>query len=207
MFDLRRITSISDPCLLPALRIYEQAFPPHEQMTPSFWIGNLLDSSEHARHFVAAIDRGSEEVVGMAFYEIVRPADGAPIVRLWYLCTRAGLRGQGVGSQVYQKLISQFFAEGIGAMLFEVERPDTAIQQGVEAAELAARRIRWYQRNGARLLLNVDYLQPVDNGLPPTPMYLMIHSSDPAITPDEALRLATVELRLPAAAIGPLRLE
>jgi GNAT superfamily N-acetyltransferase len=204
--DLHRIDGITDPSLLPALRIYEQAFPLNEQMTASFWIENLLDRSEGARNFVVAIDRESDQVAGMAFYDYCRSGAESPVVRLWYLCTRADLRGQGLGRQFYQILIAHLFATGARAMVFEVERPDVALQHGPDAAEMAARRIRWYQRNGALLLSNIDYLQHVDNGLPPTPMYLMIHPQR-TLTPEEAFRIVTEEIRWTAVAIGPLALE
>jgi GNAT superfamily N-acetyltransferase len=204
--DLHSITSITDPCLLPALRIYEQAFPPYEQMTPSFWIQNLLQLPEGRLGFTAALNREDGDVVGMAFYQVTRPALQPPVAYLWYLCTRDDLRGQGVGAQIYQRLVAQFFEDGIGAVVFEVERPDVAIAHGADSADLAARRIRWYQRNGARLLQNVDYLQHVDNGLQPTPMHLMIHSQQP-LTPDEAFRILTEDAGLKAVAIGLLSLD
>ncbi|MCW3095255.1 MAG: acetyltransferase, N-acetylglutamate synthase [Chthonomonadaceae bacterium] len=204
--ELHRIDGITDPYLLPALRIYEQAFPLYEQTTTSSWIENLLDRSESARIFVVALDRESDQVAGMAFYETCRSVSQPPVVYLWYLCTRVDLRGQGLGRKIYQMLTERLFATGARAIVFEVERPDAVLLHGPDAAELAARRIRWYQRNGALLLSNVDYLQHVDNGLPPTPMYLMIHPQH-ALTPEEAFRIMTEEVELKANAIGPLGLE
>ena len=204
--DLHDVHGLTDPCLLPALKLYEQAFPLYEQMTTSFWIENLRDMPGKARHFLAAIDRENDEVVGMAFYEICRSAPALAVARLWYLCTREERRGQGLGSRMYGILISRLFAEGVRAVAFEVERPDAAIDHGDDQAELAARRIQWYRRNGAMLLQNVDYLQYVDNGLPPTPMYLMIHPQAP-LSGEEAFRLVTEVLGLKAEAVGPLVLE
>ena len=204
--ELYPIMSIADPLLLLALRIYETSFPPHEQMTPSFWIKNLLTLAEGTVSLTAFIDQDNRDVVGMAFCETIRPVSRPSVVFLWYLCIRADQRGAGIGAQAYQRLISRFFDEGICALVFEVERPDVAIEHGAGAADLAARRIRWYQRNGARLLRNVDYLQHVDNGLPPTPMYLMVHSPHP-LTPEEAFRMLTEDVGLNAQAVGPLSLE
>ena len=204
--ELHPITGIADPCLLPALRIYEQGFPPHEQMTPSFWIKTILELPEGKLNFIAIVNQDDSDVVGMTVYERFRPASQPPVAYLWYLCIREDLRGQGVGGQIYQRLTSQFFDEGINALVFEVERPDVAIAHGTAEADLAVRRIRWYQRNGAKLLLNVDYLQHVDNGLPPTPMHLMIHSRHP-LTPDEAFRIMIDDAGLKAQAVGPLSLE
>ncbi len=204
-FVLHTVSEITDPRLLPALRIYEQAFPVYEQMTSSFWIRLLLSPNDDAMQFISVVDTESDEVVGMILYQIHRHEQSAPVAVLWYFCTRSDIRNRGSGGEIYQIMVSRLFAEGVRAMVFEVERPDVVIKQSVEGAELAERRIRWYQRNGAKLIKNADYLQYVDNGLPPTPMHLMIHTPSP-VTPEEAFQIATEAAGMDATAIGTLEL-
>ncbi|HVK02857.1 MAG TPA: GNAT family N-acetyltransferase [Armatimonadaceae bacterium] len=189
------IESVHDPRLVPALRVYHESFPLHEQMSVPFWFETVLSLPLPDTHLLAVVDDETDgATVGMVFYQTVAGAGGdnaPPVALLWYLCTRGDRRGAGLGAAAYQTLVRTLFANGIAALVFEVEIPEEAGAQehGGEAAEMARRRIAWYRRNGARVLEGVRYLQSVDNGSEPTPMHLMVHTPAP-VTPDEAYALA-----------------
>jgi ribosomal protein S18 acetylase RimI-like enzyme len=190
---LHPITSVHDPHLIPALRIYQEAFPVHEQMSVAFWFETVLSLPQPGTQFYAAVDRETGETLGMALYRTPGMAGEVPppepVAFLYYLCVRGDRRGEGLGATVYQDLVRSLFRTGYAAMVFEVEKPEEARRHGEAAGEVAERRVRWYQRNGARLLRGVDYLQTVDTGLPGTPMHVMIHTPN-AVTPETAYALA-----------------
>ncbi len=97
-------------------------------------------------------------------------------------------RGNGFGAEVVKRLASSDGARSIGLpskpLLLEVELPETS--------ELAARRIRFYERNGLVTLDDVPYFQPpYADGLPDVPMMLMA-SERPADPVGTAMILHTI---------------
>jgi GNAT superfamily N-acetyltransferase len=106
-----------------------------------------------------------------------------------YLATRSDLRGQGVGAVLYQQVVEELcLRRGSEILLFEVEKPEVMAAESPEAAQLAQRRIDWYQRQGARLLEGIRYVQSVA-WQPPVEMALMFHNVA-ALTPTEAFSRA-----------------
>lgn len=74
-------------------------------------------------------------------------------------------RGKGTGS----KMLSHLFSKIGGNVLIEVEHPTT---------EEAARRIKFYERNGFRVRREFDYLQPpYGPGQEEVPLLLMTHGN------------------------------
>jgi GNAT superfamily N-acetyltransferase len=106
---------------------------------------------------------------------------------LWYLAIAPQARSAGLGTRFYQEIVRRLEPSAFRAMLFEVEIP--AQQAGELGREDARRRIRFYHRQGARLLTGIDYLQYVGPHCPATPMHLMVQPLRP-LNPQEAFRLA-----------------
>jgi len=192
-----RITSFRDPHLPAVADLWQESFPPAEQIRLGEWVRwlvELTDAPERCadRELVALLSPDDDGVVGLAYLQVVPVATDARVAVLWYLATRADLRGAGLGATAYTELRRRLLAEqGCAALVFEVERPDLP-GQSAEAAALAARRIAWYQRQGARLLLGIDYRQCV-GWQPEVPMHVMIDA--PAdLTPQRALVLARAAL-------------
>jgi GNAT superfamily N-acetyltransferase len=211
---LHEIESLFDDRLPGVLDIYQESFPPREQMRLSWWVQLLRQKtagqeSDEGRHLVAIVRADDDQVVGMAYYETYPLAEGgggSAVGYLWYLATRSDLRGQRIGAGAYAALIERILGQaGCRAVVFEVEIPEEAARFSEGEAEFARRRIAWYQRNGAKLLRGIRYVQDV-GWQPPVPMHLMIHSRD-AIDAGAAFTLVQTVLEDAVEQVGPLSLE
>ena len=81
---------------------------------------------------------------------------GAVFIR--YFAIDDDLRGQGHGSLLMERLVEHLTASGAIALLLDVEDPD-----GEPDNSEHIHRIRFYERNGVRLLTVPDYA-PLDHG-------------------------------------------
>jgi hypothetical protein len=80
---------------------------------------------------------------------------------------------------VYRQVTEELFTNrNIETLVFEVEKPEVMGAESSEAAHIARRRIDWYQRQGARLLDGIRYVQSV-GWQPPVEMNLMFHCKKP----------------------------
>jgi GNAT superfamily N-acetyltransferase len=166
------ICSLNDELLVDWLILYETAFPPEERLLVSTFVRTLQRKEQGERlstEMLAAVDP-ERSLVGLAFYES-HPKTST--IALWYLATHVAQRRQGFGSQIYQEIICRGRVLEYHAMVFEVEIPEYALSP--EQKELAERRIRFYRRNGAKLLTGIHYTQSVGPHQPVTPMHLMFH--------------------------------
>lgn len=198
------ITNLHDEFLAPWLDLYETAFPPEERiLTSVFW--KILKAKEKGAlseaEMLAAIDVAQNRLVGIAFYEIQIEDSAA---NLWYLAVDSKLRSQGLGSHIYQEIVRRIQAANCQAMLFEVEIPENA--HTPEIQRLAEQRIRFYRRNGAKLLSGIHYLQFVGSHQPLTPMHIMLHPFQ-AISAASAFSLANAVFDHTISQIGALSLE
>jgi ribosomal protein S18 acetylase RimI-like enzyme len=190
--SLHQIKHWQDPALPEVLDLYQTSFPPNEQMRLSWWIQLLNELSlqsgpeQPERLLYAALETGADDVVGFAYCEVYK----AQLVGfLMYLATRADLRGQGVGAEVYQQVVEELCPRrGSEILLFEVEKPEVMAAESPQAEQLARRRIGWYQRQGARLLEGIRYVQSV-GWQPPVEMALMFHNGA-VLSPTEAFSRA-----------------
>lgn len=185
----RDITTLDDPLYDDYLDLYQKAFPLNEQMLVSDFNRalrrNVLEEPTDQRLVAAVASDGN--LAGMARYSIDAISNAGV---LWYLAVSEDSRGLGTGSGFYAEIVRRLTEElpGLAALVFEVERPDCA--GSPEDAVLAERRIRFYQRNGARLLCGVDYVQST-GWQPDVPMHLMVHSFS-AKSPEEAFNVCSV---------------
>lgn len=193
--QIHRIETIRDARTVPALRIYSDSFPLEEKMSVAYWLEALLSLPDPAKHlYIATPEESADDVVAMLYAETIRGENDEQVVALWYLCTRADTRGTGVGGLIYDDLVRRVFADGVRALVFEVEKPEVVARSRGELAEaLARRRIAFYQRHGASLLDAVAYSMQVDHNAPPVAMHVMVHTPNP-VNRDTALRYANIAL-------------
>lgn len=165
------IKYLADDLLLPWLDLYEISFSPHEKILVSSFLRNLKQKEQNPEDqscFLAALDE-LKELVGMGYYEVI-PDPKAGL--LWYLAISPNRRGSGLGAQFYQEIARRVQAAGCQVLIFEVEKPE--LMPTDEERKIASRRIQFYQRQGARLLNGIEYVQMVGPHQPPTPMHLMV---------------------------------
>ncbi|MCS6776920.1 MAG: GNAT family N-acetyltransferase [Chloroherpetonaceae bacterium] len=175
---VHEIHSEQDPLWPQWQAIYRESFPDHERMSEAFFTEKLrAHSTGPARDFhLLAMASPAGEVAGIACYELRRLSRAGV---LWYLATRAHQRNRGYGAMLYAEITRRLRSAGASALFLEVEIPEIVAAQGEDRAQWAARRIAWYQRQGALLLTGIHYLQHVDQPFPPVPMHLMVHPLEP----------------------------
>jgi ribosomal protein S18 acetylase RimI-like enzyme len=168
-----RILSLYNDLIMPWLDLYETAFPPNERILVSSILKRISDNHNAPAKgiYTAAILNQDNQFIGMSMVEL--PA-GKPVGILWYVAVTPGQRSRGWGSKIYRGIVSQINPEIYKALVFEVEIPGQP-----DSSPEAERRIRFYQKNGARLLTGIHYLQSVGWHQPPTPMHIMIHPLQP----------------------------
>jgi ribosomal protein S18 acetylase RimI-like enzyme len=185
---VHEINDLTDPLLLPWLDLYETSFPYHEKVMVSNHLAAIqrrAAGNDRNHVFLAALSAPAT-LVGIARYHML-PEVG--VACLWYLAIAPQARSAGLGTRVYQEIVHRLEPSVFRALIFEVEIP--ANQPGETERENARRRIRFYHRQGARLLTGIEYLQYVGPHCPATPMHLMVQPLRP-LAPQDAYRLAKV---------------
>ena len=195
--------TINDPhddLFLPWLDLFETAFPPNEKILVSAILNILRNKSKgeaQGMKIVAILDE-NDKFISMAMYQL--PPD-KPVGVLWYVAVLPDQRSKGWGSKIYNGILSQINPKIHKALVFEVEIPG-----GADLSPDAERRIRFYQKNGAKLLTGIHYLQSVGWHQPPTPMHIMIHPMQP-MDAEAAYELAHNIFEEAMQKTGPLTLE
>ena len=172
--ELRRITTGSEERMAKICSLYESSFP-QEELRPFERIREELESPNGDRltRLIAAVD--GDSAPGISIFALF-PA--ASLGYLWYLCVDPSTRGSGLGGKLYRESLDVLnrdasdLGTSLRGMIFEVERTTT------EAHPVYGdpfRRIRFYQRLGARLIEGYDYHQPAIPPHGPVPLQLMFH--------------------------------
>jgi ribosomal protein S18 acetylase RimI-like enzyme len=200
--EFRELSTPHDPLLPAWLDLYERSFPPEEKVPQTEHV-SLLErraAGEEVRAMLLAAVDEKNQLAGMARYELYGRADYLP-----YLAVAEDRRGSGIGSAFYtwifRSLTARRGTEALG-LLFEVEIPE--LGHDLETRINAERRIRFYQRLGAKLLRGIRYEQVIA-GHPPVPMHLMVHTFG-ALSPQDAFVLASELFEIERTA-EPLALE
>lgn len=151
MVNLRRITSAEDKDFMKLAELYIEAFPPEERREIS-QLEKLLNSRPEM--FCNAVECDGK-LAGLFVYW-----NFGDFWYLEHLAVYADMRNHKIGQQVLD------FAKDhlIGTRLLEVEPDDE---------DMAVRRIKYYQRNGYKILAK-DYVQPSYDGVRPAlPLWIM----------------------------------
>lgn len=206
---MMRVVESKSPYAMPALSIQQASFPHHELMTDRFW-QNMLEviATKPDYHWYAILDDSNErQVVGMIFFEIVRPNENSiPGASLWYVSIDYKHRGRGAGTVAYKTIVSLVKSLGCNELLFEVEIPEH-YEVGSDEFCFAQKRIEWYRRNGAKLLSGIKWWQEVDSGSPPTEMSLMVDTLGKSPTVNDVYDRACLVLGKDIEQTGLLILE
>lgn len=131
--------------------IYGEAFPPKEQIP----FADLVRPPAGEDRDVYVLTE-STDVYGFAS---VFALQGFPALFLEYLAVRRSCRSGGLGSLLWHHIRETAAARSVSGVVLEVEDPD---QTGIDPAEaeLRRRRIRFYERGGARTLPVSGYRVP-----------------------------------------------
>ncbi len=142
--------------------LYKEAFPPSERIDPdtlkpslSRGVRWLWVTSEDGAYvsFALAIDLGRSAWL------------------LEYMATHSPRRSDGIGRKLLDRVRSDLLAAHAARLYIEVEPPGDQIG----ADSLAARRLAWYKRQGAHILLDSDhYAIPDQSSGGAVPMLLLV---------------------------------
>ncbi len=183
---VREIVSPDDRALARIKEIYRASFPPAERLGDWFFDEGVRGRAGAPRpgwplyHLLAA-EQG--EVTGFTAAEyFLEEGDGSPVNLgfLVYLAVDERFRGGGIGAHLYACALALLAVDArmagreLAGMAFTVERPEEAASASERS--LRARRISFYERQGAMLLGGVDFVNPpLRPGEAPIPLHLMYH--------------------------------
>ena len=140
-------TSINEPLRTQLERIYEASFPPEEREDTR----HVFDVSPDREMFVA---RDPDARSALGFASVIHATNRVAL--LDYLAVSADARSGGIGGCLLDAVL-EGLSQGATEMVFmELERPESASEP-----ELAARRVRFYERHGCEPVEWVpDYWMP-----------------------------------------------
>jgi GNAT superfamily N-acetyltransferase len=149
-YSLQPVEALSPPALTALRRIYEEGFPLHERAS----FAAVTDQRQGGELALALVGDGQPR--GFA---LLRPLGGTGWIYLRYFVVDGARRGQGLGGLLWDQLTARLGTAGYTLLVFDVEDPDEP-GRGPDEAELRLRRVRFYQRHGARLLPVTGYRTP-----------------------------------------------
>jgi GNAT superfamily N-acetyltransferase len=149
--------------------LYLLSFPLNERRDFDFLLEGL-----RLGNYQMLVYLKEKSVYGLSF---VYFPEHEPFALLDYFAIIPEKQGIGIGSQCFLELVHRMRCEG-RSLLMEVEDPTVGTNKDEKE-----KRIRFYERNGARMLEKYDYYLPDLSGHgEPTPMKLMIAPSEPQIS-------------------------
>lgn len=176
--EIREVTSLPEGLAAQAKDLYERSFPEEERNGFDEMIaalGGPPEADGRPRLIIAVRD---DALLGLSFFKYYREAE---IGYLWYICVDLETRGSGIGTKLYQDSVAALIQAAresggrIKGIIFEVERLDSEAHPVIGDP---IRRVKFYERLGARLILGYDYRQPPKPPHGPVPLQLMFHPLD-----------------------------
>ncbi len=154
---------LSDEAAKQICRIAEESFPPEEREPCQTFLKTIQDGR-------SILYTASDKNTNRGFTKLT-PLKNTNIYLMEYLAVETRSRNQGIGGKILQFIKKDLKAvKGLGLIL-EVEPPE---MPGGEEREIRQRRIRFYQRNGAQMVLDGGtYRMPNLTGEGSLPMRLM----------------------------------
>ncbi|HEX2914745.1 MAG TPA: GNAT family N-acetyltransferase [Chloroflexia bacterium] len=142
-------------------RLFEEAFPPEERRPIEALKAQVRkkQEEEQAKQTYFWVAKSGSKIVGLAFFELI-PATG--FAYLWFLAADARVRGQGVGTSLFQAMWQHLEQAATSLKLdfkgvvFEVDHP---LSDEEAIAQKNRQRIHFYEKQGA-VLLPLDFLAP-----------------------------------------------
>jgi len=163
--------------------LFEKAFPDLAE-DPDYIPRKLVEQTARGYPCILLAAHGEgESILGFALADFFESIGYA---YLDFIVTGAELRGRGLGGALYEALREDLIDRGAMGLFLEVPTDDP--EQVPNAAHLKANksRLKFYERYGARPILNTLYDQPIRPGKPPEPrlLYDPLESTD-ALDSDE----------------------
>jgi len=169
LITLERVPDLSSPLFRPCSEVLRKSIPSSEQLSEQR-LTELLARDDYRMY--ALLLNGA--VAATAILYLPRAED---FVLLDYVAVRADLRNRGLGSMLFQEVVKTASRERPAAsfLFFEVD-DDRGV--GDAAPSINRRRIEFYRRLGAKLLVNAEYVFPSSTGSG-VPMRLMVYRLRP----------------------------
>jgi len=169
LITLERVPDLSSPLFRPCSEVLRKSIPSSEQLSEQR-LTELLARDDYRMY--ALLLNGA--VAATAILYLPRAED---FVLLDYMAVRADLRNRGLGSMLFQEVVKTASRERPAAsfLFFEVD-DDRGV--GDAAPSINRRRIEFYRRLGAKLLVNAEYVFPSSTGSG-VPMRLMVYRLRP----------------------------
>ncbi len=139
------------------------------------------------------LEKGQQTVMGFA-YVIHFPSIKASF--LDFLAVRPGQRGGGIGGSLHEAVQEHCRKTGSKHLYLEVVPDDPVMTPDPQELKDAKKRIRFYERYGARVIINAAYSQAMGN--PPTYSLLLVDSLGTDDMPDTSqlkTAMSTILLR------------
>lgn len=188
--EIAEITAIPENLAEQTRALYERSFHVEELRNFDDLVAGLgRDGIGRARWLLAT---KGDSVLGLSIFKY---CPEARFGYLWYLCVDESTRGTGIGGRLYSatverlRTIAKANGQSLKGMMFEISRLDSESHPVYGDPH---RRLRFYERLGARMILGYDYWQPAIPPHPKVPLQLMFHPVDlpePACTSDELVIL------------------
>ncbi|MGE5305128.1 MAG: GNAT family N-acetyltransferase [Alphaproteobacteria bacterium] len=183
LITLERVPALSSPLFRPCAEVLRNSIPSNEQLSDQR-LTHLLGRDDYRMY--ALLLNGT--VVATAILYLPRAED---FVLLDYMAVRAELRNRGLGSALFREVTKTASQERPAASFLFFEVDDD--RGGRDAARsINRRRIEFYRRLGAKLLVNAEYVFPSSSGAG-VPMRLMVFRLRPEIELSQELVGTAVE--------------
>lgn len=162
------LSDISSREFKDAMDIYLEAFPENERQP----LEKCEYRIEHKYYNLVVVKRDNA-VVG---FSLLYPFRDLHFALFDYMAIRKDYRNLGIGSKLFQETC-QFFKMDtpLGFLLLEVEDPACG---SLSERSIRLRRVRLFERLGARAITNFKYLLPPMSAAYPTKMLLMVYAGD-----------------------------
>ncbi len=175
-FELASLDTVSDGLRAGVQALYEEAFPPRQREPFADIVAASRDGAG-----IALVPVDGEQPVGLAFLSSLGAA--GPLF-LEYFAIAADRRGAGVGQALWHAVADALAVRGEpAAVVLEVEDPAEA-QIAAEEVAQRERRVRFWQRVGARMLPVSGYIVPTLDEDGTEPLLLMWIAPPGAADPD-----------------------
>lgn len=173
MSVLKLLTDFESTEFRGGLEIYNSSFPSNE-IRPTEKVVEMLKHNKNYQLFICLKDNS---VVGISLLYIFRSLG---LGLLDYMAVKPNYQRQGLGREIFEGTFKKFASDmrdGIG-LAMEIQRVDAPKLLEGEIG-LRKNRIRFYMKMGAKILEGVNYfLPPMQSGIEPEEMYLMIKPID-----------------------------
>ena len=180
------ISDIADDLLLPWLDLYETSFPPVERVLVSDHLRVLKNKAQglsRDQYLMGGLDESGNLVAMMRFSLCIEER----VALLWYIAVSPDARNLGFGARCYAEVKRIAIEFGARMVIFEVERPEDFADPSLR--EIAQRRIEFYRRQGAELMLGVSYIMSVGPHQPEIPMHIMVDAYE-TLSSNEIIEVA-----------------